>query len=106
VALLALAFSGILPSPKPDERPFDALGALLLSFCMSALLLALVFSQRPAVAGWMAAVLAVVALAGVAADIIEAAGTAYVRALSNVVRKAQAASQLIDVGANEPVATP
>jgi len=43
---------------------------------------------------------------GVATDIIEAAGTAYVRALSNVVRKAQAASQLIDVGANEPVATP
>jgi MFS family permease len=69
VALLALAFSGILPSPKPDERPFDALGALLLSFCMSALLLALVFSQRPAVPGWMAAVLAAVALAGVAAFI-------------------------------------
>jgi len=43
---------------------------------------------------------------GVATDIIEAAGTAYVRALSNVVRKAQAASQLIDVGASEPVATP
>jgi len=43
---------------------------------------------------------------GVATDIIEAAGTAYVRALSNVVRKAQAASQLIDFGASEPVATP
>ncbi len=43
---------------------------------------------------------------GVATDIIEAAGSAYVRALSNVVRKAQAASQLVDVGANEPVATP
>ncbi|HEV2776244.1 MAG TPA: 2-isopropylmalate synthase [Solirubrobacteraceae bacterium] len=43
---------------------------------------------------------------GVATDIIEAAGTAYVRALSNVVRKAQAASQLVDVGANEPVPTP
>jgi len=28
------------------------------------------------------------------------------RALSNVVRKAQAASQLVDVGANEPVPTP
>ena len=43
---------------------------------------------------------------GVATDIIEAAGIAYVRALSNAVRKAQAASQIIDVGANEPVATP
>ncbi len=43
---------------------------------------------------------------GVATDIIEAAGTAYVRALSNVVRKAQAASQLVDVAANEPVPTP
>ena len=69
VALLALAFSGILPSPKPDERPFDALGALLLAFCMSTLLLAVVFSQRPAVPGWMAAVLAAAALAGIAAFI-------------------------------------
>jgi 2-isopropylmalate synthase len=43
---------------------------------------------------------------GVATDIIEAAGTAYVRALSNVVRKAQAASQIVDVAAHEPVATP
>jgi len=43
---------------------------------------------------------------GVATDIIEAAGIAYMRALSNVVRKAQAASQLVDVGANEPVPTP
>jgi MFS family permease len=69
VALVALAFSGILPSPRPDERPFDALGALLLSFCMSALLLALVFSQRPSVPGWMAAVLAAAGLAGAAAFI-------------------------------------
>ena len=43
---------------------------------------------------------------GVATDIIEAAGTAYVRALSNVVRKAQAVASSIDLGANEPVATP
>ena len=43
---------------------------------------------------------------GVATDIIEAAGRAYVRALSNAVRKAQAASEAIDLGANEPVATP
>ncbi|MEA2185428.1 MAG: 2-isopropylmalate synthase [Solirubrobacteraceae bacterium] len=43
---------------------------------------------------------------GVATDIIEAAGRAYVRALSNAVRKAQAANEAIDLGANEPVATP
>jgi 2-isopropylmalate synthase len=43
---------------------------------------------------------------GVATDIIEAAGIAYMRALSNVVRKAQAASQLVDVAANEPVGAP
>jgi 2-isopropylmalate synthase len=43
---------------------------------------------------------------GVATDIIEAAGTAYVRALSNVVRKVHAASQLVDVAADEPVPTP
>ncbi|HEX8158071.1 MAG TPA: 2-isopropylmalate synthase [Solirubrobacteraceae bacterium] len=43
---------------------------------------------------------------GVATDIIEAAGRAYVRALSNAVRKAQAASEAVDLGANEPVPTP
>ena len=43
---------------------------------------------------------------GVATDIIHAAGIAYVRALSNVVRKAAAASELVDLGASEPVATP
>ena len=69
VALLALALSGVLPSPKPDARPFDALGALLLALSMSALLLALALSQRAAVPGWMAAALAVAALAGVAAFI-------------------------------------
>lgn len=69
VALLALALSGVLPSPKPDARPFDALGALLLAFCMSALLLALALSQRATVPGWMAAALAIAALAGVAAFI-------------------------------------
>jgi hypothetical protein len=42
----------------------------------------------------------------VATDIIEAAGRAYVRARSNAVRKAQVASEAIDLGANEPVATP
>jgi len=67
IALVALAFSGTLPSPKPDERPFDALGAGLLAFCMSTLLLALVFSQRPTVPGLWAAALALVALIGIAA---------------------------------------
>jgi 2-isopropylmalate synthase len=43
---------------------------------------------------------------GVATDIIEAGARAYVRALSNVVRKAQAAAHVIDLGAGEPVATP
>jgi 2-isopropylmalate synthase len=43
---------------------------------------------------------------GVATDIIEAAGTAYVRALSNVVRKAQAAALAVDLGAGAPVPTP
>jgi len=43
---------------------------------------------------------------GVATDIIEAAARAYVRALSNAVRKAQAASEAVDLGASEPVATP
>ncbi|MBA3746584.1 MAG: 2-isopropylmalate synthase [Solirubrobacterales bacterium] len=43
---------------------------------------------------------------GVATDIIEAAGRAYVRALSNAVRKAQAAGELIDLAAREPMTTP
>jgi 2-isopropylmalate synthase len=43
---------------------------------------------------------------GVATDIIEAAGRAYVRALSNAVRKVQLASQGVDLGANEPVGAP
>jgi len=49
IALAALALSGLLPSPKPDSRPFDALGAVLLAACMSSLLLSLVLSQRPQV---------------------------------------------------------
>ena len=43
---------------------------------------------------------------GVATDIIEAAGRAYVRALSNAVRKVQLASEAVDLGANEPVGAP
>jgi len=67
IAVVALAFSGLLPSPKPDDRPFDALGACLLASCMSSLLLALVFSQRPAIPGLWALALAGLALVGVAA---------------------------------------
>ncbi|HUR87185.1 MAG TPA: 2-isopropylmalate synthase [Solirubrobacteraceae bacterium] len=43
---------------------------------------------------------------GVATDIIEAAGRAYVRALSNAVRKAQAAGDAVDLAEREPLATP
>ena len=43
---------------------------------------------------------------GVATDIIEAAGRAYVRALSNAVRKAQAAGDAVDLTAREPLTTP
>ena len=46
ISLLALALSGLLPSPKPDPRPFDAMGAVMLAVCMSTLLLSLVLSQR------------------------------------------------------------
>jgi MFS family permease len=62
IALVTLALSGLLPSPRPEQRPFDAPGAVLLAACMSALLLALVLSQRPAVPGWMAALLFAAAL--------------------------------------------
>jgi MFS family permease len=65
IALVALALSGLLPAPKPDDRPFDALGAVLLACCTSALLLALVLSQR-AVPGWQPLALTAVALVGVA----------------------------------------
>ena len=63
IALVTLALSGLLLPPKPDARPFDALGALLLATCMSALLLALVLSQRKDVSGWLAMALFVAALA-------------------------------------------
>jgi MFS family permease len=62
IALLTLALSGLLPSPKPDARPFDAMGAALLAVCMSALLLSLVLSQRREVAAVWAAALFVAAL--------------------------------------------
>src|SRR6266478_3411547 len=56
IAFVTLALSGLLPSPKPDSRPFDAPGAVLLALCMSTLLLSLVLSQRRDVPGWLAAV--------------------------------------------------
>ena len=64
VALLALAFSGILPSPPPDERRFDGWGAALLACTMSAFLLALALVQRPAMPLQWPAGLAIVAAAG------------------------------------------
>jgi MFS family permease len=62
LALVTLAFSGLLPTPRTESRPFDAPGALLLAACMSTLLLSLVLSQRRDVAGIWAVVLLVVAL--------------------------------------------
>ena len=54
LALITLALSGILPAPRPDSRPFDAWGAAQLVICMSALVLALILSQRREVTGWLA----------------------------------------------------
>ena len=51
IALATLGLSGLLPSPKPDARAFDAMGAVLLAVGMSALLLSLVLSQRKEVPG-------------------------------------------------------
>jgi MFS family permease len=62
IALAALALSGLLPSPKLDSRPFDAVGAVLLAACMSILLLSLVLSQRPEIAAVWPAVLFAAAL--------------------------------------------
>ena len=64
VALVALALSRILPSPKPSSRPFDGLGAVLLASWMSALLLSLVFAQRGGVDLWLPVLLLAVAMAG------------------------------------------
>jgi MFS family permease len=67
IALVTLALSGLLPSPKLDSRPFDAVGAVLLAACMSILLLSLVLSQRPEIAAVWPAVLFAAALVLVAA---------------------------------------
>jgi MFS family permease len=63
IALATLVLSGLLPSPQPQSRPFDALGAVLVASCMSSLLLSLVLSQRLAVPGWLPALLLGAALA-------------------------------------------
>jgi MFS family permease len=62
IALVTLALSGLLPSPKLQARPFDAWGGVLVAACMSSLLLSLVLSQRASVPGWLAAVLLILAL--------------------------------------------
>ena len=62
LALVTLVLASLLPAPKPESRPFDAAGAMLLAATMSTLLLSLVLSQRPAVPGWWAAVLFAAAL--------------------------------------------
>jgi MFS family permease len=62
IALVTLALSGLLPSPRPDARPFDAFGALLLAVCMSSLLLSLVLSQRREAPGLWVLALFVVSL--------------------------------------------
>ena len=62
IALVTLALSGLLPPPKPQARPFDAWGGLLVAACMSSLLLSLVMSQRASVPGWLAAALLILAL--------------------------------------------
>ncbi len=62
-ALATLALSFLLPSPKAEQRPFDAPGALLLAATMSALLLSLVFSQRREIPGLWSLAFLVVALA-------------------------------------------
>ncbi len=62
LALFTLALSGLLPSPRPDPRPFDAVGAVMLAVCMSSLLLSLILAQRPEVPGAWAFALFVAAL--------------------------------------------
>jgi MFS family permease len=63
ISLFTLALSGLLPSPKPDPRPFDAVGAVLLAVCMSTLLLSLVLAQRREAPGLAVLALFVTSLA-------------------------------------------
>ncbi|WP_422000771.1 MFS transporter [Reyranella sp.] len=76
IALATLALSGLLPSPKPDPRPFDALGGVLVAACMSTLLLSLVFSQRREVPGAWTLALFAVAMVLLAAYVLRARSVA------------------------------
>jgi MFS family permease len=49
IAFAALALSGLLPPPKPDPRPFDSWGAILLALSMCAFLVGVISSQQKAV---------------------------------------------------------
>jgi len=62
IALVTLALSGVLPSPKLQARPFDHWGAVLIAGCMSMLLLAFVLAQRRAVSSWVALALFLISL--------------------------------------------
>jgi EmrB/QacA subfamily drug resistance transporter len=62
IALVTLALSGLLPSPRLESRPFDWWGAVLIVATMNALLLALVLSRRPTVSSWLAAALLAAAI--------------------------------------------
>ncbi len=49
IAFAALLLSGLLPAPKPDPRPFDFWGGVLLAITMCTFLMGVVLSQRPVV---------------------------------------------------------
>ncbi|HYC63985.1 MAG TPA: MFS transporter [Reyranellaceae bacterium] len=46
IAFAALALSGFLPAPKPDPRPFDFWGAIVLMLFLYCFLVGVVLSQR------------------------------------------------------------
>jgi len=54
IALVTLALSAYLPSPRADARAFDFWGGVLVAASMSSFLAAVVLVQRPAVPGWIA----------------------------------------------------
>jgi MFS family permease len=75
VALLALALTWMLPPPKVGTgRRFDWLGAGLLAFWMSALLLALALLQLPGVGVWLPVVLGFAGLNALVVFVLHQAG--------------------------------
>jgi EmrB/QacA subfamily drug resistance transporter len=71
IALLALALSWLLPAPRADtQRRFDAVGAGLMAFWMSALLLTLAVAQLPDSGVWAPAALGVAGLAALVAFVL------------------------------------